>query len=64
MLVMYAAWGLTRSVIAGLLERLPDRDPLLDAEISEEDEEARTLDYGDLTPGRFNPDAQPPENDN
>lgn len=63
MLVMYAAWGLTRSVIAGLLERLPDRDPLLDGEVPEETDEVRTLDYGDLTPGRFNPDAQHPEND-
>ncbi len=64
MLVMYTAWGLTRSVIAGLLERLPDRDPLLDAEIPEEADEVRTLDYGDLTPGPFNPDARHPENDN
>lgn len=64
MLVLYATWGLTRSVIAGLLERLPDRDPLLDVDLPEEAGEVRTLDYGDLTQGRFNPDAQPPENDN
>ena len=64
MLVMYAVWGLTRSVIAGLLERLPDRDPLLDAEISEEEDEVRSLDYGHLTPGTFNPDASPPEKTN
>ena len=64
MLVMYTAWGLTRSVIAGLLERLPDRDPLLDAELPEEEVEVRTLDYGDLTPRQFNPDAQNPENHN
>ena len=62
MLVMYAAWGLGRSVVAGLLERLPDRDPLLDAESFEEEDEVRPLDYGQLTPGQFNPDAHPPEN--
>jgi len=64
MLVMYTTWGLTRSVISGLLERLPDRDPLLDEEIPQEPEEVRALDYGDLTPGQINPDAQHPENDN
>ena len=64
MLVMYTAWGLTRSVIAGLLERLPARDPLLDAELPEEAVEVRTLDYGDLTPGQFNPDPRHPEDHN
>lgn len=55
-LVTYATWGFLKSVIVGLLERLPERDPLLDEEPGEElDEggaELRTLDYTDIAPGR------------
>ncbi|MEX0980053.1 MAG: CDP-diacylglycerol--serine O-phosphatidyltransferase [Gemmatimonadota bacterium] len=61
-LMSYTTLGLLRSVIAGLQDRLPDRDPLLD-EVDEEDlhlddagVEARTLDYADLAPERFRPD--------
>jgi CDP-diacylglycerol--serine O-phosphatidyltransferase len=51
-LVVYIVWGLLKSVLLGLLERLPDRDPLLD----EDDEEpfppgdVRSLDYSELNP--------------
>ncbi len=54
-LVAYTAWGLLRAFVLGLLDRLPDRDPLLD-ESGEPDElraEVRTMDYGDLSPERF-----------
>jgi CDP-diacylglycerol--serine O-phosphatidyltransferase len=50
-LVLYTVWGLLRSVLLGLLERLPERDPLLD--LDEDDEGAeneRTMDYTELTP--------------
>lgn len=53
----YTLWGLTRGLVIGLLDRLPDEDPLLD-EDDEEDEggaEVRTLDYGEIAPGRYPP---------
>jgi CDP-diacylglycerol--serine O-phosphatidyltransferase len=51
--LLYITWGLVRSVLLGLLDRLPGGDPLLD---EDEDEDAaasevRTLDYGGLHPG-------------
>ena len=52
-LVLYTVWGLLRSVLLGLLDRLPDRDPLLDDDDDEEDDgypSQRTLDYAELTP--------------
>lgn len=54
-LVTYTLLGLVRSVGAGLLDRLPDRDPLLDRDEEEEDEadaEVRALDYGEVAPTR------------
>jgi CDP-diacylglycerol--serine O-phosphatidyltransferase len=55
-LVAYTSAGLLRSVGLGLLDRLPDRDPLLDEEDEEEKDEAdaeiRTLDYGEVAPTR------------
>ncbi len=49
-LVGYTLWGLLRSVFLGLLERLPERDPLLDTrEPSDSDMEPRELDYHELT---------------
>jgi len=49
-LVAYAAWGLLRSVVLGLLDRLPDRDPLLDEDDDLDDSggEVRSLDYTEL----------------
>jgi CDP-diacylglycerol--serine O-phosphatidyltransferase len=51
-LLLYIVWGLVKSVVLGLLDRLPGGDPLLD---EDEDEgelraEVRTLDYADLGP--------------
>ena len=52
-LVAYTAWGLCRSAFMGLLERLPDRDPLLDEDEEDHDDalEPREVDYHDLSPG-------------
>ena len=49
MLLGYTAWGLAGSVIHGLLERLPDRDPLEDS-FDEGSTEVRPVDYGELAP--------------
>ena len=51
-LLLYIAWGLVKSSLLGLLDRLPGGDPLLD---EDEDEtagraEVRDVDYGDLGP--------------
>ncbi len=49
-LILYTLWGLLRSVFLGLMERLPERDPLLDTPESAGTEvEPRELDYHDLT---------------
>ena len=52
-LMLYLAWGLIKSLLLGLLDRMPGGDPLLD--VDEENDlddraEVRTLDYGDLGP--------------
>ncbi len=50
----YVLWGLARSTVLGLVDKLPDQDPLLDE--PEEDEggaEVRTLDYGEIAPRRY-----------
>ena len=55
-LVAYTVAGVTRSFALGLLDRLPERDPLLDKGDKEEDDEAgaevRAVDYGDVAPRR------------
>ncbi len=54
-LFAYAVTGVTRSFVLGLLDRLPERDPLLDEDDEEEDEagaELRALDYGEVAPSR------------
>ena len=49
-LIGYTLWGLLRSVFLGLLERLPERDPLLDTPESPDSYvEPRELDYHELT---------------
>ena len=61
-LVVYMLAGLIRSVGLGLLDRLPDRDPLLDEDDDDQDEaeaELRTLDYGEVAPTR--PRRDPPK---
>ena len=48
-LIGYTIWGLGKAVIQGLLERLPERDPLLEI-IDNGAGETRTVDYRELTP--------------
>ena len=53
-LVLYTGWGLGKAMLLGLLDRLPEKDPLLDED--EEDlsgAEIRKVDYRDVAPGRF-----------
>lgn len=53
-LVLYTLQGVARSFVLGLLERLPDQDPLMD----EDDDglgEVRTVDYGELAPRQYPP---------
>jgi CDP-diacylglycerol---serine O-phosphatidyltransferase len=59
-LATYTAWGMSRAVALGLLERLPEQDPLLDDPDPDDDggAEIRTLDYGELAPGRYRPSRQ------
>ena len=49
MFLAYTAWGLAGSVIHGLLERLPDRDPLEES-FENGGAEVRPVDYGELAP--------------
>lgn len=53
--ILYIAWGLLKSVILGLLDRLPGGDPLLDEEDEEEWTEVRALDYDELARPRSGP---------
>jgi hypothetical protein len=50
-LICYTTWGLMKAFVLGLLDRLPDRDPLLDEDTEAEElrAEVRSMDYGDLT---------------
>jgi len=52
--VAYTVWGLIRSVTLGLVERLPERDPLLDEEETPDEggAELRSLDYTEVAPSR------------
>jgi len=57
-LITYTAWGLLKAFVLGLLDRLPERDPLLDehnehVEPGEGGVEVRTMDYGQLAPKRY-----------
>lgn len=56
MLIIYTIWGLVGSVINGLLERLPDPDPLLNVSEDNSDNEVRELDYSELGPERYKQD--------
>jgi CDP-diacylglycerol--serine O-phosphatidyltransferase len=60
-LIAYTAWGLLKTMLLGLLERLPEKDPLLDEEEEEEDDsgaEVRNVDYRDVAPARFRGDRE------
>jgi len=50
-LLLYATWGLVKSVLLGLLDRLPGGDPLRDVgegDTADDRAEVRDLDYGPL----------------
>jgi CDP-diacylglycerol--serine O-phosphatidyltransferase len=51
-LLLYVTWGLAKSVLLGLLDRLPGGDPLLEEEEDDEPDraEVRPVDYSDLGP--------------
>lgn len=49
-LLLYVTWGLVKSVLFGLVDRLPSGDPLLDEDEDEVGVEVRDLDYADLGP--------------
>jgi CDP-diacylglycerol--serine O-phosphatidyltransferase len=53
-LLLYTVWGLVKSVLLGLLDRLPGGDPLLDEE-EDDRAEVRVLDYGPLGPAPAGP---------
>jgi hypothetical protein len=62
----YTLWGVTRAMVLGLLERLPEKDPLLDEEDGEDDggAEIRSVDYGEIAPTRYHSDDPlPPDED-
>lgn len=46
--ILYIAFGLGRSVLFGFAERLPDKDPLID--VDETEESVRELDYDAMEP--------------
>lgn len=46
--IVYISWGLIRTVALGFLDRLPERDPLLD---EEEETDEREVDYEEMRPG-------------
>jgi CDP-diacylglycerol--serine O-phosphatidyltransferase len=59
--LLYISWGLVKSVLLGLLDRLPGGDPLLDEDEEEDVAELRSLDYGELHPSVR---AAPPDDQN
>ena len=62
-LCAYTLWGVARSTFLGLLDRLPDQDPLLDeADADDGDAEIRAVDYREIAPIRYpSAEAQPSE---
>jgi len=62
-LLLYASWGLLKSALLGLLDRVPGGDPLLDMEDEdqEEEQEVRTLDYRALAGGSATHSDHPDE---
>lgn len=58
----YTLWGILRSTALGLLERLPDQDPLLDLEEEDDEEgELRSMDYSEIVPSRYSSRRESPE---
>lgn len=51
--LLYVSYAVLKALVLGFAERLPDRDPLLDAEDWDEaGAEMRDIDYADITPHR------------
>ena len=51
--IMYVSYGVLKALVLGFAERLPERDPLLDAESWDEaGAELRDIDYAEITPHR------------
>lgn len=51
-LMGYVAYGVVKATLLGFMERLPDRDPMLDEEEADEaGAELRDIDYGELSGG-------------
>jgi CDP-diacylglycerol--serine O-phosphatidyltransferase len=59
---LYTLWGVSRSLLLGLGDRLPERDPLIDESPPDEaGAEVRSVDYGEIAPTRYpSPEAIPP----
>lgn len=57
-LLLYISWGLVKSALLGLLDRLPGGDPLLE---EEEEAAARGTEVRDLDYGALGPHARAPE---
>ncbi|MBW3535961.1 MAG: CDP-diacylglycerol--serine O-phosphatidyltransferase [Gemmatimonadetes bacterium] len=63
-LVLYTLSGLVKSVLLGLVDRLPERDPLLDEEEPDEaGAEIRAMDYTDVAPSRARRAQEHPESE-
>jgi CDP-diacylglycerol--serine O-phosphatidyltransferase len=58
---LYTLWGVTKSTLLGLGDRLPEGDPLIDeAPADEGGAEVRSVDYGEIAPTRYpSPEAIP-----
>ena len=56
--VLYTVFGLFKAILLGFIDRLPERDPLLDLdeeefELDDAGMEVRSVDYSDVAPARF-----------
>lgn len=65
-LALYTVWGLLKSVLLGFLDRLPERDPLMDEDDEADDEDQdnrrhshRDMDYSELNPTGRRPRTSP-----
>ena len=57
-LLLYVTYGLVKSVLLGLLDRVPSGDPLLEADVDDDDRaEVRQVDYPGLAPHHTPEDA-------
>lgn len=63
MLFLYVSYGMLKTLVLGLFEQLPDRDPLLDVDLEEGGDEAgaeiREIAYEDMEPADHQRSRQP-----